>query len=71
MKAITEKLCGTELSKDRETALWRAREWQELWEKRFPELGEWLEETIEWTLGVFAVGTDCSTIPLCLCLLSA
>ena len=40
---------------DRATALRRAREWQQRWDKRFPELVGWLEETIEFALTVLAV----------------
>jgi len=38
---------------DRATALRRVREWQQRWERRFPELVEWLEGTIEFALTVF------------------
>lgn len=43
---------------DKATALRRARAWQQRWEKRFPELVEWMEETIEFTLTVFELSAE-------------
>ena len=40
---------------DRATAQERVRRWQKRWEKRFPELVEWLEETIAFALAVYEV----------------